>query len=482
MLTDTVGYLFERGAINGFAVLAPKGAYQIWVGDDDNEIKKHLPDRIQRRVVQWKASPGKGLLASIDQLMKPIPGTLDIFSLNIESMLSEKAAALLEQFLRTHKVLLAIDESTVIGNPAAKRTKIIFKLRDLAKARRILTGDAAPDSPLTVWSQAEFLKEGLLGRSYFAFKNTYCEMQDLHLGKRTVKVIAADDDGNPKYRNLDKLRDKISEFAFICKKKDCLDLPPKVYLERRVTMSPKQAAAYESMREMAIVDLENRFLSQPPEYVADIQHLQGEDLVGDELVELDRSKLSTAALVIVQRLRLHQIACGFIKTDAGTEVGFDDGNPRLDALMQLLGESSGSVIIWSNYRHNIFEITEAISKEYGAGSVVSYFGDTSQDDRKVAKADFQAGRKRFFVVNQATGAYALTLTKANLAIYYSNNRWREKRAQSEDRNHRIGSTGDCVTYIDLVCDGTVDESIIKDLKSKESVSRRVTPSNWRSFF
>lgn len=479
---NDVAELFESGKINGFAVLCPKGAYQLWV---EEQIPEHLPPRIKRRVVQWKASPGKGLLAQIEDLCIPQKGVLDIFSMNVEAVLGKLPVDLMTKFIRSHEALMAVDESTCIGGHAAKRTKAIVKMgAEQAKYRRILTGDAAPDSPLSLWSQAQFLEKGLLGHSFVAFRSEHCHLKKLYMGQRTVEVLDKER-GTDGFKNLDRLRERISAWSFIVKKEDCLDLPPKVYLTRNVEMNDAQRAAYESMRDMAIVDLENKLglLAQGKQPHVDnwdeLSEIQGD--LADENVVLDKAKLSTASLVLTQMLRLHQIACGFIKTDAGTEEGFPGPNYRLDALLDLLEECSGSLLVWSPYRYNIAQLTEAIGKKFGKDSVRPYFGDTTLDERQAFKEDFQAGKFPYGVLNQDTGGQGITLTKARTAIYYGN-KWAQRlRSQSESRIDRIGATGACSTFVDLICPGTVDEKIIASLKARKSLSAMISPSNWKEF-
>ena len=48
----------------------------------------------------------------------------------------------------------------------------------------------------------------------------------------------------------------------------------------------------------------------------------------------------------------------------------------------------------------------------------------------------------------------------------------EKRLQSEDRAHRIGQINK-VTYIDLICEKTVDEKIVKALRNKVNVANEI---------
>ena len=81
-------------------------------------------------------------------------------------------------------------------------------------------------------------------------------------------------------------------------------------------------------------------------------------------------------------------------------------------------------------------------------------------------------RLRFFVGNPATAGYGLTLTEANLVVYYANDFNLETRIQSEDRAHRIGQKNN-VTYIDLISEGTIDEKIVDALRNKIDIGARV---------
>ena len=162
-----------------------------------------------------------------------------------------------------------------------------------------------------------------------------------------------------------------------------------------------------------------------------------------------------------------------MKTDGGDIVELK--NTRLDELMQILGETSGKVIIWANYIHDILTIEKAIKKEYGDDSYCTYYGATKTEDRQQCIYDFQnkTNNCRFFIGNTQTGGYGITLTAASTVVYYSNNYDLEKRIQSEDRAHRIGQMNK-VAYIDLVAKGTVDEKIIQSLKNKVNIAKEIS--------
>ena len=178
-------------------------------------------------------------------------------------------------------------------------------------------------------------------------------------------------------------------------------------------------------------------------------------MIDDELI--------SATEVMTQLLRLQQVLCGYLKTDDGNII--DIKNNRMDALFDTINEMDGKVIIWSRFRRDIINISAKLAKKNGQGSVVSFFGDTSDTHRKEAVQKFQFGDARFFVANPQTAGFGLTLTAATNVIYYANDFNLETRIQSEDRCHRIGQKKS-VTYVDLLCKGTIDEYIVKSLKAK----------------
>ena len=119
-------------------------------------------------------------------------------------------------------------------------------------------------------------------------------------------------------------------------------------------------------------------------------------------------------------------------------------------------------------------MTEMLNKKFGEGSAAAYFGDTSDDDRNDIVINFQNPNHplKYFVGNPATAGYGLTLTEANLVVYYANDFNLETRIQSEDRAHRIGQKNN-VTYIDLICEGSIDEQIVKALRAKIDIGAKV---------
>ena len=432
VLIDNLGMLYQKKEINFALVIAPKGVYRNWV---DKEIPEHMSDDIPHRVIRWVASPNKTQQAEMRSVGEEFDG-LTIFVMNVESFSSVKGRTAGEWMGRAfgRNGLIAIDESTTIKNHKAKRTKALMKIASAFKYKRLLTGSPVTKSPMDLYSQCEFLRPGLLGYdSYYAFQGRYAVVQRKTMGSHAFQQIVG-------FRNLDELTFKIDQFSYRVLKQDCLDLPDKIYTVRYVGLTREQRDMYNSIKQHA-------------------------------LVMLDNGELSTAPAVITQMLRLQQILSGHLKTDDGDTIYFD--SKRMDALKEILEEHDGKAIIWSRFRYDIRQITKMLNDTFGQGCAASYYGDTSDDERQRAVRDFQNSEHlKFFVGNPSTAGYGLTLTEADLVIYYANDFNLETRAQSEDRAHRIGQKNN-VTYVDLISEGTIDERIVKSLQSKIDIGAKV---------
>ena len=432
VLIDNLGMLYQAGEINFALVIAPKGVYRNWVA---KEIPEHMSDDIPHRVIRWVASPNKTQQAEMRSVGEEFDG-LTIFVMNVESFSSIKGKNAGEWMGRAfgRNGLIAIDESTTIKNHKAKRTKALMKIASAFKYKRLLTGSPVTKSPMDLYSQCEFLRPGLLGYdSYYAFQGRYAVVQRKTMGSHAFQQVVG-------FRNLDELTFKIDQFSYRVLKQDCLDLPDKIYTVRYVGLTKQQRDMYNSIKQHA-------------------------------LVMLDNGELSTAPAVITQMLRLQQILSGHLKTDDGDTIYFD--SKRMDALKEILEEHDGKAIIWSRFRYDIRQITKMLNDTFGQGCAASYYGDTSDDERQRAVNDFQNSEHlKFFVGNPSTAGYGLTLTEADLVIYYANDFNLETRAQSEDRAHRIGQKNN-VTYVDLISEGTIDERIVKSLQSKIDIGAKV---------
>jgi SNF2 family DNA or RNA helicase len=329
--------------------------------------------------------------------------------------------------------MMAIDESTTIKNPDAKRTKHICSLGEYALYKRILTGSPVTKSPLDLYKQCEFLKKELLGHtSYYTFRTRYAKMKTANFGGRSVQIVVG-------YQHLAELSEKLKPFSHRVLKDDCLDLPEKTYVKRIVQLTPDQVKLYKQMKTLALAQMNGKMMS--------------------------------TATVLTQLMRLQQITCGHFTADDGTFQEVDSN--RLPELMNVLEEIEGKVIIWAHWQRDVNRILREISKKFGENSFVDYYGLTPMVDRQKNIEKFQNNPEcRFFVGTTQTGGYGITLTAASTMIYYSNGYDLEKRQQSEARIDRIGQEYP-MTYIDIMCEKTVDERIVKALKEKVNIATQI---------
>ena len=151
-------------------------------------------------------------------------------------------------------------------------------------------------------------------------------------------------------------------------------------------------------------------------------------------------------------------------------------------LLNVLDEVEGKAVIWCHWRHDINNVVAAISKDYGPRSVVTYYGDTSTDDRQKAIKEIQDPNSevRFLIGTPQTGGYGITLTEANTMIYFSNGYDLEKRTQSEARINRIGQKRK-MTYIDIIAEDTVDERIVKALRNKVNIANAIMGEEYKEW-
>jgi SNF2 family DNA or RNA helicase len=431
VLIDNISMLYDKGKINAALIIAPKGVYQNWY---DTELPVHMVDHIEKNVVLWKATINQKQQLKLNTLFEETH-KLKILVMNVEAFSTKKGLDFAASFLNAHQTLMAIDESTTIKNPDAKRTRNIVALGKASKYRRILTGSPVTKSPLDLYKQCEFLDEYLLDHSsYYTFRTRYAVMRTANFGGRSVQIVVG-------YRNLAELSQKLEPFSYRCLKEDCLDLPDYTYTKRIIQLTPEQQKIYNQMKQIALAQLDG--------------------------------KTMTTQSAMVQLMRLHQITCGHFTADDGTIKKIK--NDRITALVDILQEVENKAVIWAHYRNDIDSIIDAVKKTFGEGSYVTYYGDTTNEERQNAIKQIQDpnSKVRFIIGTPQTGGYGITLTGANTMIYYANGYDYEKRIQSEARINRAGQTRK-MTYIDLIAENTIDEKIVKALRNKMNIATKIT--------
>ena len=203
VLIDNAAWLYQQGRITTLIVVAPKGVYRNWVL---KEVPIHLPDDIPHQTVTWRSQANKAQRKELQEGLVYHDG-LRILVVNVEAFVSTKCVQYVQKFMEGQTVMFAVDESTVIKNPKAKRTKIVTRLAEQAEFRRILTGSPVTQSPMDLFAQCAFLDKSLLGYdNFYAFQARYAIMKRQNMGAHSFNRVVG-------YRNLPELADKVGGFS-----------------------------------------------------------------------------------------------------------------------------------------------------------------------------------------------------------------------------------------------------------------------------
>lgn len=499
---------YVRGQLAGMLVLAPNGVQSNWVL---RELPKHTPRAIQWQAASWSADNNKRQQAAVDDLFAPAGDRLRFLAMNWEALNTEDGFERALEFLKMLDRLagMAGDESQRIKNNAAKRSKAAHKLKPYAPALRvIMSGTPIVKSPWDAFSQFGLLSQKILETtSYTAFKAEYAELLppghgllrhitdrlrpkaeaafrhileqseretdpdkkrvlknsyehwvEDWLSKRSPQLVARDPlTGQPKWKNLERLERLIAPYSFRVLKKDCLDLPEKVYSTRWFKMTAKQANVQETLKQELRLILDDGTI-EPVHRLAALN-------------------------------KLAQVSSGYFLvpgTDVQQRIMPLEKNPKMKVLLEEVEsclEAGESMIIWARYQAELRDIALSLSdmvRRDGNWKFVEYHGDIgSKTARQEAIDEFESGAARVFLSQQQAGGTGLTLiaagsmAKSMSVIYYSNTFGLEDRVQSEDRAHRIGQDKS-VRYVDILGEGTIDPEVLKNLQAKMDIAAMIT--------
>lgn len=434
---DNAAYLYLAGEIDTLVIICVNNGHRKWIED---EVPKHLPDSIPH--ITYCHSPKWNSDKSHFEFRNALRAKkmLRIFSFNIEafSTSSPGAKTRLEAVLGP-RTMLALDESTRIKSRDANRTKYLLKQAPDAGWRRILTGTPVTKGVEDLYTQLRFLDPYILGYETFtAFRSNFCDMGG-YMGREIIG-----------YKNLDELTAKLDVYSYRCLKSECLDLPEKIYMQPwKFDLTTKQKKLYDELAH---------------EYVTEF-----------------KKEVLTAPLALSRLMRLHQISCNlwpFENVDQATgrstwatrPIEKPEDDPRFRALMDIIEETEGKIMIWSRFRSN----TDFLAKELKKLGFIEFktFADAKrfQNDPKV----------RGGIANPANFGIAIDLFEAEAMIFYSNDFDLEKRIQAEDRGHRRGLRH-VLNIFDLVARGTSDMRILASHKKKKNIAEEVL-GDPQSFF
>lgn len=350
--------------------------------------------------------------------------------------------------------LCVADESHMMKWHRAKRTQRMLQLREICNARMVLTGTPIANNLFDIYTQLEFLGQGLSGfTSFNAFKTFYGQFERKRGGNEDQTTLTG-------YQNLPFLQERLARVAFMITKKEAMPtLPEKLYSIREVDMTPKQRELYIKLQQELALQIEDAQKS-------------------------GRNKQMVVNNILTMLLRLAQITSGFVSWDPIIDaegnmlqprtIEHIEPNPKLEVLVEEcknLSEKS-KAIVWACFVPDIKKIAERLTAE--GIKCVTYYGGTKDDERTAVEDGFnQDPTVKVLIGNPGAGGTGLNLRGYNPAwegtaqdhgcncdhVYYYSQDWSMiKRSQSEDRAHRRG-TRVPVEYIDLVVPNSIDEEI-----------------------
>lgn len=320
------------------------------------------------------------------------------------------------------EVMCIVDESNLVKNWFALRTKRITELGKVCRYRLILNGTPVSRNEADLYSQWYFLDSRIFGyRTFWSFARNHLEYDDHHKVQRVLDV--------------DYLTEKIAPYSYVIRKDDVLTELPSKYND--ISYFDLTAAQGRMYRE-----------------------------VMDELLcQVDEFDSTT----IYRLFAGLQLVTSGRWVDAGKPMKhrefFTDpkDNPRIQKLLSILEtEDYPKTIIWVKYRHEADEISSVLP--FGSYAIATGAYSVAKRNEHIDR--FRSDPEcKYLIANKVCGGYGLNLQFCHRAIYYNNDFNYATRAQSEDRLHRIGQTEE-VYITDLAANSKIDERIISCLERK----------------
>jgi len=362
-----------------------------------------------------------------DDIIKHADGAMAYIAIHgIESLSgSVRLYEALERYVTASETMIVVDESNLVKNFKAKRTKRIIELAKHCRYRLILNGTPVTRNASDLFAQWYILDWRILGyRSFYGFAENHLEYDKYGNVRRCL--------------NTDYLAEKIAPYCYQVSKEECLTLPEKQYQRYGCYLADKQEEHYEK-----VVD-----------YMLDrIDNLRPETIY----------RLFSAAQAVISGQWVSER-----KGHMHTKPMFSNPleNPRIQKLLEIIeGIENEKAIIFCRYTHEIKTILKILPNS------VPFYGEISNKERLKSLERF-TGNAQYLVANKMCAGYGLNLQHCRNIVFYSNDWNWGTRAQAEDRVHRLGQM-DNVRIYDLYAYGTLDMKIMRCLDKKERLNNEI---------
>ncbi|CCY17287.1 putative uncharacterized protein [Eubacterium sp. CAG:786] len=311
--------------------------------------------------------------------------------------------------------MAVIDELSSFKNHQSKRFRAFMKSRPKLKRIVGLTGTPAGNGLMDLFAEFKLLDMGeRLGRLIGQYRNTYFQPD-----KRNGMVIYS-------YKPLpdaeQRIYDKISDITISMKAADHLKMPELISSEYMVQLSEKEKEKYDQLKKDLILATED-----------------------NEVTAANAASLSN---------KLSQMANGAVYSDDESVIEIHDR--KLDALEDIIESMNGRPLLvayW--FKHDL----ERIRKRFEIREIKSS-ADIS---------DWNSGKIPVALIHPASAGHGLNLQSGGSVLMWFGLTWSlELYQQTNARLWRQGQTADTVVIQHIIAKGTIDEQIMKALKSKDT--------------
>jgi SNF2 family DNA or RNA helicase len=398
-------YLMRQGLIRRAVILCPMSTMERTWGD---EVFESFPERTFATVY-----------GSAARRVKMVNQDVDFYILNHHGL---KIDAVRNALLSRGDIdLVIVDELAVYRNNRSDMWKSANKFIN-AKGRPVpwawgMTGTPMPKAPTDAYAQCKLLTPSTVPAYFGGFR-------DQVMRQESTYVWVPRDDA------IEQVYD-VMQPSVRFTRDECVDLPPCLYEERHVELSPEQKAAYQDM----------------------LNHLIAEAQEG-----------SISALNEVGKLgKLVQIACGVAYGSDGQAIVLP-AKPRIAALKEIIDSATGKVIVYVPFT-GALEMLQAELAEWTTARIDGTVSKTNRDDvfyRFQHDPDL-----RVLVAQPQAMSHGLTLTEANTIVWYAPTNSNDTYQQA---NHRIIRPGQKQNQFVINLEGSpVERKMYRRLRNQQAV-------------
>jgi SNF2 family DNA or RNA helicase len=267
--------------------------------------------------------------------------------------------------------LIVIDEASAYKNAQTERWKTMRDLSRKVKGLWMLTGTPAAQSPVDAYGLAKLVNPKGVSPFYGQFRDSV--MDKITTFKWAPKPTAK--------QTVHRILQPAIRFV----KKDCLDLPPVTFIDRDAPLTPQQMGFYKLLKNEMLIEA-----------------------AGEEV-----SAVNAAA----KMNKLLQISCGSVYTDTKEVIDFDVST-RLNAVQEVIDETSNKVLVFVPFTHSIELLQKHLTKNKITCEVIN--GAVSVNRRTEIVKDFQEKpTTKVLIIQPQAASHGLTLTAADTIIWYA---------------------------------------------------------------